>query len=66
MNKINKLNIMVEDTNLHINGITESWANKDIADAELVQAGYIMFMRDRRRKKGVLFYIVKNLFRLTK
>ena len=34
-NKKNELNIMVEDINLHIIGITESWANKDISDAEL-------------------------------
>ena len=26
---------MVEDTDPHITGITESWANKDILDAEL-------------------------------
>ena len=27
--------IMVEDTDPHITGITESWANQDISDAEL-------------------------------
>ena len=35
VNKENKLNIMVEDINPHITGITERWANKDISDAEL-------------------------------
>ena len=30
-----KLNIMVEDIDPHIIGITESWANTDITDAEL-------------------------------
>ena len=34
VNKKNELNIMVEDINPHIIGITESWANKDISDAE--------------------------------
>ena len=33
--KNNELNIMVEDINPHIIGITESWANKDIANAVL-------------------------------
>ena len=35
VNKINELNIIVEDTDPHIISITESWANKDITDAEL-------------------------------
>ena len=47
VNKKNKLNIMVEDTDPHIIGITESWANTDITDAELGLIGYVMFRRDR-------------------
>ena len=35
INKKNELNIMVEDINPHIINKTESWANKDISDAEL-------------------------------
>ena len=31
MNKKSELNIMVNDSDPHIIGITESWANKDIA-----------------------------------
>ena len=48
VNKKNELKIVVEDTDPDpkIIGITESWANKDIADAELVLTGYIMFRRD--------------------
>ena len=38
---------MVENIDPHIIGITESWANKDIPDAELGLTGYIMFRRDR-------------------
>ena len=45
VNKKNELNIMVEDIDPHIIGITESWANKDIADAELGLTGYVMFRR---------------------
>ena len=56
---------MVEDIDSHIIGITDSWANKDISDAELGLTGYVMFRRDRiGRRGGELFYILKNLFRL--
>ena len=30
VNKTSELNIMVEDIDPHVIGITESWANKDI------------------------------------
>ena len=39
INKKNELNIMVDDIKPHIIGITESWANEDITDAELGLAG---------------------------
>ena len=50
---------MVDDIKPHIIGITESWANNDITDAELGLEGYAMFRRDRmgRRGGGVLLYI---------
>ena len=51
-NRKNELNIMVEDINLHIIGITESWANKDISDAELGLTEYVMFRRDRIGRRG--------------
>ena len=58
---------MVENSSPHIIGITESWANKDISDTELGLTGYVMFRRDRIGKgEAELFYILKNLFRLTK
>ena len=34
---------MVEDIDPHIIGITESWANINITDAELGLTGYVMF-----------------------
>ena len=52
VNLKNVLNIMVEDIDPHIIGITESWANKDISDAELGLTGYIMFRRDRIGRRG--------------
>ena len=67
VNNKNELNIMVEDINSHIIGINESWANKDISDAELRLTIYVMFMRDkigRRGGRGESFYILRNLFRL--
>ena len=59
INKNTELNIMVDDIKPHIIGITESWANKDITNAELGLEGYVMFRKDRigRRGGGVLLYI---------
>ena len=50
---------MVDDIKLHIIGITESWANNDITNAELGLEGYVMFRKDRigRKGGGVLLYI---------
>ena len=62
MNKKNELSIIVEDTDPHIIGITESWANTDITDAELGLIGYVMFRSDRigRRGGGVILYIKES------
>ena len=50
---------MVDDIKPHIIGITESWANNDITNAELGLEGYVMLRKDRtgRRGGGVLLYI---------
>ena len=63
VNKKNELNIMVEDIDPHIIGITESWANTDITDAELGLTGYVMFRRDRigRRGGGVVLYVKESI-----
>ena len=63
VNKKNELNIMVEDIDPHIIGITESWANTDITDAELGLIGYVMFRRDRigRRGGGVILYVKESI-----
>ena len=54
-----ELNIMVDDIKPHIIGITESWANSDITNAELGLEGYVLLRKDRigRRGGGVLLYI---------
>ena len=61
---------MVEDIDPHISDITESWANKNISDAELGLTGYVMFKKDRkgRRGGGVILYnvLLKNPFMFTK
>ena len=53
------LQCLPRDIKPHIIGITESWANNDITDAELGLAGYVMFRKDRmgRRGGGLLLYI---------
>ena len=63
VNEKNELNIMVEDIDPHIVGITESWANTDIIYAELGLTGYVMFRRDRigRRGGGVILYVKESI-----
>ena len=63
INKKNELNIMVDEIKPNSIGITESWANNDIIDAELGLEGYVMFMKDRmgRRGGGVLLYIKETI-----
>ena len=63
VNKKNVLNIMVEDIDPHIIGITESCANTDITYAELGLTGYVMFRRDRigRRGGGVILYVEESM-----
>ena len=59
INKKNELDIIVDEIKPHIIGITESWANNDITDAELGLEGYVMFRKDRMGKRGggVLLYV---------
>ena len=54
---------MVADIDPHVTGITESWANKDIVDAELALTGYVMFRKDRRERRGggVMLYIKESI-----
>ena len=54
---------MVEDTDPHITGMTESWVNKDIRDAELGLTRYVMFRRDRKGRIGweVMLYIKESI-----
>ena len=44
---------MVTDIDPHVIGITESWANNDIVDAESAMTGYVMFRKDRREEGEV-------------
>ena len=52
---------MVDDIDPHIIGITESWANTDITDAELGLTGYVMFRRDRIGRRGVILYVKESI-----
>ena len=67
INKKNELNIMVDDIKPHIIGITESWAHKDITDAELGLEGYVMFRKDRiGKREEEYYYISRTLYQHTK
>ena len=63
VNRRNELNIMVEDIDPHIIGITESWATPGISDAELGMTRYVIFRKDRlgRRGGGVILYIKESI-----
>ena len=63
INKKTELNIMVDDIKSHIIGITESWENDYITDAEFGLEGYVMFRKDRmgRRGGGVLLCIKETI-----
>ena len=54
---------MVEYIDPLVIGITESWATLDISDAELVMTGYVMFRKDRLRRRGggVILYIKESI-----
>ena len=56
INKKTELNIMVYDIKPHIIGITESWADNDITNAELGLEGYVMFRKDRIGRRGEEYY----------
>ena len=52
---------MVEDIEPHIIGITESWANTAITDAELGMTGYVTFRRVRLEEgEGRVIVYVKE------
>ena len=54
---------MVADIDPRVIGITESWANKYIVDAELALRGYVMNRKDRRERRGggVILYIKESI-----
>ena len=51
---------MVEDIDPHIIGITETWANTNITDAELGLTGYVMFRR-YRIGEGSFLYVKESI-----
>ena len=63
INKKSELDFLVADIDPHVIGITESWANEDIVDAELALTGYVMFRKDRqeRRGGGVILYVKESI-----
>ena len=60
-NKREEIKLMLKNKDIDILGITESWAHKEIEDAELSIEGYTMFRKDRdsnekTRGGGVILY----------
>ena len=65
-NKRDEIELIIRQKGVDILGITESWGNEDIGDAELSFDGYDLFRQDRnagvkKRGGGVLLYVRKGL-----
>ena len=56
-----ELNVMVENINPKIIGITESVANTDITDDELELRVYVMFRIDRTGRRRVVLYVKESI-----
>ena len=64
-NKRGEMGLMLQERNVDIFGITESWTHEGIDDKELEFRGYHLYRRDRRggtKKRGgrVLLYVRKS------
>ena len=59
MTKIHELRLLVDKKCFDIIGITESWCNEKIVDAEIHLSGYNLYRTDRKHGKGggVLLYV---------
>ena len=61
---MDQLELWTGELNPDIIGVTETWADSDILDSELMLAGYDLFRRDRpvaRNGGGVIMYIRSTL-----
>jgi exonuclease III len=66
VNKIKELKVMIEEENVDIISITETWLNDNVTDDEVSINGYTLFRKDRRdevkcRGGGVAMYIKNEL-----
>jgi ribonuclease P/MRP protein subunit RPP40 len=66
VNKIKELKLLVEEENVDVVAITETWLNETITDEEMNISGFVLFRRDRndpikRRGGGVAMYIKNEL-----
>ena len=60
--KRDEIEILIEDYNIDIIAITESWANEKIEDAEISFSGFTLFRQDRsscsnKKGGGVLLFL---------
>ena len=66
MNKMNEFMALMDVLRSDIVGVTESWARKEVDEAEFSIGGYVLFRKDRscgvdRRGGGVLLYVREEL-----
>ena len=64
MNKLDELQCIAVEENPDIICITETWAHKDITDAELNLEGYNLVRNDRGHERRWLYHIHKRQFTL--
>ena len=65
--KLEEIKILTKMHNIDILGLTETWTNESISDAELSIQGFVLYRKDRvfgekHRGGGVLLYVRDNLF----
>jgi len=63
INKLDLFQIAVHDMDPDKKGATESWANSEIFDSELILDGYVMFRHDRDTgiKGGGVMFMLKRI-----
>lgn len=61
-----ELQVFLESfTKASVFGLSESWLDEDVLDAELVVVGFTMYRKDRNRKGGgILVYISEDVRRV--
>ena len=63
INKREEVGLLLQENDVDICGITESWTHEQIEDAEIQYQGYTLFRRDRDKRgmRGGGFYYMSRM-----